>query len=205
MQKQFQYDGSLYGITSKLFDGLFLGLLWLVCSLPVVTIGAATTALYYSVHKSLLGDREYVFKEFILSFKKNFRQATFLWILIMGVSFLLHLNIGILNALTDGYLGLLFIVFYALCSIFIIAFAIYTFAALSRFEMPTGWFVKIGIYMTIRYLPATLMLILIFTVAALLFYLIPYTLFILPAPVILLQRHLLERVLAKHSPDELRV
>ena len=36
---------------SRLIDLIVAGLYWLICSLPVITIGAASTALYYAVKK----------------------------------------------------------------------------------------------------------------------------------------------------------
>ena len=40
-------------VLSGLIDLIFAGLLWLLCSLPVVTLGASTTALYYTVMKCI--------------------------------------------------------------------------------------------------------------------------------------------------------
>ena len=58
----------------------YLNILWLVCSLPVVTIGASTTALIYSCMK-LRDDDGYPTRNFFHSFKINFKQATILWLI----------------------------------------------------------------------------------------------------------------------------
>ena len=61
---------------NKLTDLLFLNILWLVCSLPIITIGASTTAMYYvSITSIRMGDG-YVAKRFFKSFVDNFKQAT---------------------------------------------------------------------------------------------------------------------------------
>lgn len=70
----------------------WLHILWLVCSLPVITMGASTTALCYSCMK--LRNREgYVTRNFFHSFKENFRQSTilFLFFLITGGILLLDM------------------------------------------------------------------------------------------------------------------
>ena len=58
----------------------YLNILWLVCSLPVVTIGASTTALIYSCMK-LRDDDGYPTRNFFHSFKINFKQATIIWLI----------------------------------------------------------------------------------------------------------------------------
>ena len=45
----FGFDGGFVSVFERIFDGFVLGILWLLCSLPVVTAGASTTALYYSM------------------------------------------------------------------------------------------------------------------------------------------------------------
>jgi len=43
----FGFDGSFINICDKIFDVMALGFLWILCSIPIVTIGASTSALYY--------------------------------------------------------------------------------------------------------------------------------------------------------------
>ena len=47
----FQPDNLFSEVMTKIFDILLLNMLWLICSLPVVTFGASTTALYYVMMK----------------------------------------------------------------------------------------------------------------------------------------------------------
>lgn len=79
--------GSLYDrIFGFLGQLIALNLLWIVCSLPVITAGASTTALYYctlKLHKD--GDIR-VFHDFFKSFKQNFKQSTLIWILMAAVA-----------------------------------------------------------------------------------------------------------------------
>ena len=69
----FNLDNKFFNVMNKVADGFFLCILWTVFSLPVFTLGAATTALYYVVHKSLRGNRGYVWKGFWYFFKSNFK------------------------------------------------------------------------------------------------------------------------------------
>ena len=87
--------GSLYDrIFGFLGQLIALNLLWIVCSLPVITAGASTTALYYctlKLHKD--GDIR-VFHDFFKSFKQNFKQSTLIWILMAAVAVFLYRIVG---------------------------------------------------------------------------------------------------------------
>ena len=78
------YDGKFINFLNKATDTLIATLLWLVCSIPIITIGASTTA-FYSVMLKLVKDEEsYITKSFFKAFKENFKIATIVW-LILGV------------------------------------------------------------------------------------------------------------------------
>ena len=66
----------------------WLNILWLVCSLPIVTIGASTTALIYSCMK-LHKEEGYPAKNFFSSFKENFKQSTIIWLIYLAVGALI--------------------------------------------------------------------------------------------------------------------
>lgn len=67
----------------------WLNLLWFLCSIPIVTAGAATTGLYYVMLKLARGEEGNVTAMFFRSFKENFKQATVLWLIMLGVGLFL--------------------------------------------------------------------------------------------------------------------
>lgn len=62
--------------------------MWLICSIPLITIGASTTALIYSCMK-LHKEEGYVTKNFFSSFKENFKQSTLIWLIYLAVGAIL--------------------------------------------------------------------------------------------------------------------
>ena len=78
---------------TKLFDVMYLSILWFVFSIPIITIGASTTAMYYATVKVIRRDRGYIFQEFWKSFKLNFLQATLSWIIIVVGTLLFFFNV----------------------------------------------------------------------------------------------------------------
>lgn len=196
------YGGSFTYICSKIFDVLLLGLLWLLCCLPVVTVGASSTAAYYAMVKCVKKSEGYPVREFFKSFRLNFKPATVLWVIFAALTFLMQLNIGILMKKTSGLFGLFFIVFYGAVCIYLTVMMLYAFPALSRFDMNAGWIFKLSLFMGVRYLLHSIMLLVILGMALLFIWKIPMLMFLVPGPMIFLMSEFLEDPLKKHTPQE---
>ena len=69
----FGIDGKFYEIVSAIADLVILNLLFVLCSLPIFTIGASTTALF-GVTKKMADNREgYIVRTYFKLFKENFK------------------------------------------------------------------------------------------------------------------------------------
>jgi len=75
----------LWKFSEDLTDICILGALWLLCSLPIVTIGAATTAMYTVFMRHIIHGRKELVKPFFAAFKENFKNATILWLIVFSV------------------------------------------------------------------------------------------------------------------------
>ncbi|MDD3400567.1 MAG: YesL family protein [Eubacteriales bacterium] len=62
-------------------DLVILNLLWLICSLPIITIGASTSAVHYVIIKKLRKEPIATVRGFFAGFRLNFGQATILWLI----------------------------------------------------------------------------------------------------------------------------
>ena len=78
----FDPNGKMMELLWKPIHIMFLNLLWVLFSLPMVTIGASTTALYSVLIKMRNGKEGKLFLDFWDAFRKNFRQATVIWLII---------------------------------------------------------------------------------------------------------------------------
>lgn len=81
----------------------WLHVLWLLCSLPVITIGASTTALIYSCMK-LHNKEGYATRNFFRSFRENFIQSTILYLLFLIAGALLLMDL-VLSGQTSSAAG----------------------------------------------------------------------------------------------------
>lgn len=76
-------------------DYFFLNVLWILCCIPVFTVGAATTGAYYASLRLMNEDDDAVIQNFLKSFKSNFKQATLLWLLVLAITVFLALDISL--------------------------------------------------------------------------------------------------------------
>ena len=146
----------------RLAWGCYLNLLWFVCSLPIVTIGASTTALYYVTLKIAENAEGDITQQFFRSFRSNFKQATVLWIALLVVGVVLGTDIYVLRHLaasTSGALAIALTLVLALVIVACIAYAFvlaYVFPLLSRVDNTNLAMLKNSLLISIRYLSCTI-------------------------------------------------
>lgn len=92
MGKLFSYDNPIWRFMGRVADVFVLTVLWALCSLPVLTMGASTSALYYVTLKMARGHEGYLIKSYMKAFRDNFKQATILWMLILAVGLFLGVD-----------------------------------------------------------------------------------------------------------------
>ena len=114
-------------------DVLFTGILWLIATLPVLTVGTASTAAYYAVSKCVRHKTGYLWKEFIHSCKVNLKQSFILGMGYLVVLLILGLDIWYVcnndSKLNSAvFVILVFVLFLA------VSIGIYMWPLLSRFE-----------------------------------------------------------------------
>lgn len=100
MKGIFGYDSPLMGALTAIGDCICLSVLWLVFSLPVVTIGASTTALYSAAYHSVRKKEGGLWRLFWGPFKENLRRSTLLWAVVFVVLALLTADVFILRGMS---------------------------------------------------------------------------------------------------------
>ena len=96
----FSIDGKFFGVLSRLADLVILNLLFLVCCIPVVTIGAAVTAMYCIL---MAEEKEgYILKSFFKAFKDNFKQSTAIWLILLVPFLVISVDLYLSNFMAEG-------------------------------------------------------------------------------------------------------
>jgi len=106
----FSYESRFSKVMMRIAHGCYLNLLWAVCSLPIVTFGAATTALYDVTLRMARNEEGDLTAQFFRAFRSNFVQATQLWLVVLALGAVLGTDIYVLNHLRDVASGPLAVV-----------------------------------------------------------------------------------------------
>ena len=93
MRRLFDLNNPIWKLVGRLADAALLSFLWLVCSLPVITIGASSTALDYVTLKMTEDKEGRLAAQFWRCFKKNLRQSIGIWLGFAAVGALLAFDI----------------------------------------------------------------------------------------------------------------
>ena len=201
MKKLFSYDGKVMDLITKFGELVMVGVAFLICCIPIFTIGTSITSLYYSVIKSVRRERGNPLFEFFSSFKRTFLKGSILTLEIIflgGIFVLGYRQTAMSGTSFDRYMKLL----YAVMLVLLVFISVYIFPVLSRFEIKLSNIWKIAFVMSIRYFYFTLLIV---AVAVILGYVF---IFILPLPTVLflpgvmtyLSTFIMEKVLLAYMP-----
>lgn len=144
---------------TKIAYSAYLNVLWLVCSLPIVTIGASTTALFYVSLRITRGEEGDLTRDFFRSFRQNFKQATVVWLLLLAVGVALGVDGYVVAHLVyeSAFWTILAAALIA-CTIVYCIVLLYSFPLLARFETGTLALFKSALMMGARYLFNTILM-----------------------------------------------
>lgn len=117
----------------RMTDLLILNIITLLMCIPVITAGAALTAMHYVLLKLVRGEEGYIVKSFFRCFKREFKQATILWALYVALAALMVSNL-VMILQGGGSYPLWLPSSILVVGVLEVMFMIYTFAMLSRFD-----------------------------------------------------------------------
>lgn len=126
-------DFKLMNLFSRISDFLLLNFLFIITSIPVITLGSSITALYSVSLKMVRNEESYIARDYFKAFRRNFKIATpaFLFLFVTGI--LMSANILISFQAKGGFYMVLRVLS-SLCLIYLIICAKYYFPILARFD-----------------------------------------------------------------------
>ncbi|MBO4890091.1 MAG: YesL family protein [Lachnospiraceae bacterium] len=167
MNRIFNFEGPVFTFLSRLADLFWLNLIYIICCIPVITVGAATTALYYVSLKMAKDEEGYITKSFFKSFKQNFLQATVIWLVILAIGIIMFMDLRIANGgdmaevLNSTAVSNVIIVAVGVMVIVLCMILTYVFPLLAQFDNTIKNTVKNAFLISIRHLPYTFLMMLI--------------------------------------------
>ncbi|MCM2981818.1 YesL family protein [Niallia circulans] len=167
---------------TKVANLLYLSLLWTVFSLPIITIGASTAALYYAAHYAIREEEGYIFQQFWKAMKSSFNQATITWIFFVAAISVFYYNSLFLGAQANGSVVSIIgqTIFLLLIPLACCCF-IYAISYIARFQSPLKIVWKNAAILAISHLPKSLFLLTLLVLFIFSIWLLPILVVIIPA------------------------
>ncbi len=195
----FNMENGFFTTIGKIVDIIIISMIWSLLCIPIITIGPATTALYYTVVKVIRRERGYLIREFFTAFKNNFKVGALSTIILLFMYLILVFDLKWANNLEGTMAYILLSVFNSM--IFLLTcVTIYLFPILSRFKISMKQLFKTSLFMSMKHLPSTILIAIIIAVFALGTYIIMPLVFVAPALCCLLVSLLFERIFKKYMP-----
>ena len=162
----FSSDGWFAKVFGTIGDIIVVNILFIICSIPIFTMGASMSAMYYTLlKKQRTGENGGIIKLFFKGFKDNFKKSTIAWLLFLLIAFVFSLDFNLFgkggpqeNKLMY-YTSVLF--FILICFI-----AIYLFPVISAFENTLKNLILQSIYMAAKNLIFTIIIMILYTLPA---------------------------------------
>lgn len=154
----FRLDGPFYKGLCYVTDFILIVCMWLVCCIPVITIGASTTALY-STSMRLHEERErYIIREFFQAFRTNFKQATGAFFIQCFVGAILAVDLYFWWVMDMSIRGVMLAVTILMLLFFVIS-SLYLYPLIAKFKNPLVLQIKNSFLFPVLYLPYTVVMI----------------------------------------------
>lgn len=150
MKSALNLNSPLFQFMFTLKDFVILNFLWIVFSIPLITIGASTTALY-SVTFKVTEDKDcYVARQFLKAFRENFKQGTIAEFVLFLPMFIISFGLFF----WASFQSVLGTIISTLCIIFLCILAgtiIFTFPLISRYENSVKQTLKNALFFCMTY------------------------------------------------------
>lgn len=166
--KIFDIDSPFSRFLSNVCDIVIVNLLFVLCSIPVITAGASLSAMNYATQCMVYDKGSGVAKNFFKGFKENFKQSTLYFIpaaLIMASLIYEYIFLVPQAGISGQFSGML--IFFLM--ILLVCFSSYIFPLIVRYKNGLKDHIKNGVLLTFGKLPKTVLLFLLNVLPLILF------------------------------------
>lgn len=174
--KFFGPDSPFYKFMQTLLDLLKINFLWMLCSLPIVTLGGATIAAF-DVAMQMAGNEEgHVARDFLASFKRNLKTGIPYGLLLLFSAYVVWLDFSLFEQI-EGNPMILLVMGIIAAFVFLISF-LFAFALQARYENTLIKTLKNSADICVKFFVRTLTLIFVLAVEIVLIFWNTTTLFV---------------------------
>ena len=206
----FNMDNGFWRAMGKVADIIILNILFVICCIPIVTVGASYTALYTVMLKLVKNEESYIFRGFFKAFKDNFKQATIIWLIMLFMGIFLVADVFLTTYTSSTVLAVLHYVFIAFLFVYAAMFS-YVFPILSKFDNTVFNTIRNSLLMAVAHFPWTIVILVVSAVPIiacvidlnLLFTaVLPLMLFAGFAALAFVKSHIFNKIFKRYIPEE---
>lgn len=173
MIKLFDPENKFWQFLNKVTDAALMSLLWLLTSLPLITIGASTAAFYSYTLKQVTNQEGSLVKSYFSAFRTHFKRATLLWLLqAAGTAFFAADLWAVWNFFLSqgGAAGVAVLGVCGFCALAFLCCCLYAYPVLAGYGLPVRQVIVNSFLLAVARLHVTLTLALLMGLCFVLFY-----------------------------------
>lgn len=157
----FDPNNLFWRIISRCVDLVGLSIFWVALSLPIVTVGPATAALYYTVVKTFRHGEDGAFGIYWRAFVQNLRRGIPATLIFIPVLLLIFYGYSVMYANATSDLGVVMFVAFYVALVVPIGLFCYLFPVMGRFDLSLKELFRTSFALCLRHLPTTFILVLL--------------------------------------------
>lgn len=154
--KKLSIEHPFFEFMGNIGDWIILNVLFVITSLPVITVGMSAAAMYKIALRRIRGENRYVAREYFQALKEEWKQSTKLWLFFLITGGLLLFDVLYGKNLWKS----LNVMVWCLVVLWCFAFA-YAFPLQARFENSMKNTLVNALVLAFRNLPATVIMVLL--------------------------------------------
>ena len=199
----FNPEKGIWAWLSTMVDVCGLSIVWIFLCLPVVTIGPATAALYYTVVKCVRGRESGAFGYYFRSFLSGFKTGLLATLAVLPAALLLWMGHDVVRWYGTNLGGAAYILCVAYYFALIVPGGVlcWLFPLLGRFEYSLKDLFRTALQLSIAHLPSTVVVVLLTAQTAVFCLERWWPVLFMPSVVMLLVSLFTERIFAKYAPE----
>ena len=202
MGSLFSINSPLWNLTNKMLQFLHLSILWLLCSIPIITIGASTTALYTVAFQLVRNEEGYITSSFFHALRQNFKQSTSIWLILLVIGLTFGIDLVVYSRLDRiGFIPMLLMTLFFSLFLAFIFLNTYIYPLLAKFHNSIPRSLLNALIMSVRHWPSSVSMLVIFIIILLIeFFLFPPLLLVTPALIAYINARILTKVFGHYTP-----
>lgn len=162
MKKNTFFSSLFFTFFTKVADLTILNIVFLLCCLPIVTIGPALTAMFYVTLRMVRKEDGYIVKDFFHSFRQNLKQGIVIHLIFLLITTTLVFDVYVMwNLMEVNWTFKFLTVLFLIIAVLLFMTFMYLYPTLAQFDNTTKRTIRNAMFFSVRHFPYTLSMMLI--------------------------------------------